>query len=531
MEKNKISMFGKLPDKVSNISQIDTYFNMFKSKDAISDDVYNDLNIEDLFHFSNRCVTPIGEMILYCRFRHLHRSGDNEKTEAIIDDVFKSISLRERLETILSKLSRRINCSVSGIFEISIKLSKWHKYIKFLPIIYVIVLILLWGFQLSTVFIVALVCMLIINTILHFWNKLYVETCVRPLIQLSMIKSAAVDISDSVDNYYDTKQIKDSIHIISKLEKKIFIFGLNKYLESDLAILLSFVVDFLKIFFLIEPIVINHLASKMIEIELHSKRLIDYIGEWDNLFSNASLRAWLADNNLRYSTPIVAKSEAHSFNAKEIYNPLIPNCVTNDVDISNTIIITGSNMSGKSTFLRTIGINIVSSYALNISYASYMRFMNYQLYSVLSVSDDINQSTSYFRSEVERVKYAIDMCSNSHPDCTNIVLIDEIFKGTNTIERISIANAVIKYFTRYNNTLVIVSTHDIELAKSFLGILDVFHFDETVEDKKISFDYKLKNGLEYTRNAIELLKYCNYPSEIIACAESNRSLINISFSL
>lgn len=143
------------------------------------------------------------------------------------------------------------------------------------------------------------------------------------------------------------------------------------------------------------------------------------------------------------------------------------------------------------------------------------------------VSDDINRATSYYLCEARRIKSIIDKCNDSQPNRTDIVLIDEIFKGTNTIERISIADAVIRYLVRRKSTLVIVSTHDIELARSFDRVLDTYHFDETMESGKLRFNYKLSPGIEYTRNAISLLRNCDYPEEIITQAERNTQTINM----
>ena len=93
---------------------------------------------------------------------------------------------------------------------------------------------------------------------------------------------------------------------------------------------------------------------------------------------------------------------------------MIPDCIANDIDITSTTIITRSNMSGKSTFLRTIGLNIISVYAMNTCFAQHMQLPDIKLYTVLSVSDNILESKSYYLSEVERVKVAIDGCVNSH---------------------------------------------------------------------------------------------------------------------
>lgn len=532
MRRNKYqSTFGTLQNKISNITHLDKYFKLFKSQNTlVSDEVYNDLNLENFFHYANRCVSPIGEMLLYYKLRHLSRNTNAASSEEVISNICDSEDIREQVESTLMNLSKGVGYSVADLLDIPKQLSKWHQYMKYLPAIYALILILLLIFgQISSLILVA-VLILLVNSLIHYWNKVYVDVHIRPLIQLSKLKSTAFALSQ-IDKWHDTKDIKDSINAINKLEKRYFTFGLNKYLESELALIFSAFIDIIKIAFLVEPIMTNNIACRDIESKLHSKRLIEYIGEWDVLFSIASLRTWLKENELAYSIPTFTTNTNHSLVAEAIYNPLVENCVTNDVNVNNTVIITGSNMSGKSTFLRTIGLNIVSSYALNTCYASSIHLSSFNLHTILSVSDDIVKSKSYYLSEVERIKAAIDVCSNSTSGSVNMVLIDEIFKGTNTAERISIANAVIKYFIKLKNTIAIVTTHDVELANSFDSLLDIYHFDESINSNQIYFDYKLKPGLEYNRNAISLLKYYHYPAEIISCAEENVNRIKDSFNV
>ena len=95
-----------------------------------------------------------------------------------------------------------------------------------------------------------------------------------------------------------------------------------------------------------------------------------------------------------------------------------------------------------------------------------------------------------------------------------LVFIDEIFKGTNTVERISIADAVIRHLSSLENTIAVVSTHDIELARGLETTLDTYHFNETIDSEQIRFSYTLIPGVVYTRNAISLLRLCGYPSSI-----------------
>ena len=131
-------------------------------------------------------------------------------------------------------------------------------------------------------------------------------------------------------------------------------------------------------------------------------------------------------------------------------------------------------------------------------------------------------------SEVLRIQSIVDKCTSADNHTTDFVFIDEIFKGTNTVERISIADAVIRHLSSMENTVAVVSTHDIELARGLEGTLDTYHFNETIDSEQIRFSYTLIPGVVYTRNAISLLRLCGYPSSIINKAEENAK--NIHFS-
>lgn len=522
-KKDTTTPFGKLKSDSSDIGQIRTYFDLFKNNaTAIADEQYNDLNLEDFFNYSNRCVTPVGEMLLYSRVRHISKSN-TEGREEIIALIGSNNNFREKVEDALSGLIDRGGFSTPSLLSLSINLSKWHRYLKFLPIIYIAIIGILWVFASQTVLLVSCLFILLCNTLIHYWNKSYVETDIRPLVQLHKVRSAAIKLIQ-IDQYNQSGQINESIDEISKLGKKVSVFTLNRWMESEFAIVITAAIEVIKAFFLIEPIVINTLSTKIGDINRHTRNLIDYLGEWDVLYSISSFRVWLKQNNLTWSMPSFTDVNGY-FNAKEMYHPLIADCVPNSIIIDKSVIITGSNMSGKSSFIKTIGVNIVAAYAMNMCFAKSMVLPNCRLHTVLSVSDDINSAQSYYYSEAQRIKLIIDQCNNSPLDSTNIVLIDEIFKGTNTIERISIANAVIQYFAKLNNTLVIVSTHDIELARSFEELLNTYHFSEQMEQAKLQFNYKLIAGVEYTRNAISILRNCDYPEEIIACAELNTQKI------
>ena len=198
--------------------------------------------------------------------------------------------------------------------------------------------------------------------------------------------------------------------------------------------------------------------------------------------------------------------------AKQVYHPLIVNCVPNNICVSNkSILLTGSNMSGKTSFIRTIGLNMITGLTINTCFAASMTIPRLRIYSVIRISDDLLNDKSYYFEEVLTIKSMIQKSINEKK---NLFLLDEIFKGTNTIERISAGKAVLSLLSK-NHNLVFVSTHDIELADMLSDEYELYHFSEIVNKNNVDFDYKLKEGKLKNRNAIRILQINEYPENII----------------
>ena len=168
-------------------------------------------------------------------------------------------------------------------------------------------------------------------------------------------------------------------------------------------------------------------------------------------------------------------------------------------------------MSGKTSFIRTIGLNVITGYTINTCFASEMNIPKLRIYSAIRISDDLMNNKSYYFEEVLTIK---DMLDKSADDHRNLFLLDEIFKGTNTIERIAAGKAVLSSLAN-NGNIVIVSTHDIELTELLDDTYDLYHFSEIVEEGSVGFDYKLKEGQLKNRNAIRILEINNYPKPLV----------------
>lgn len=231
---------------------------------------------------------------------------------------------------------------------------------------------------------------------------------------------------------------------------------------------------------------------------------LETIGEIEAIISLSII----LDVKKNCSFPIFDENKLPNINVKNMFHPLIKeeDAVLNDFSTScGTSIITGSNMSGKTTFLRCIGVNLILAYAGAPVCAEHMNVTYMKLFTSMRVNDDVSQGISTFYAEILRIKSMIEHVKNKS---SMICLIDEIFKGTNSADRIYGAKEVIKKLTN-EMTISIVSTHDFELCDleniKDQSILN-YHFEEYYENDNIKFDYKIKSGKCITTNAKYLLK-------------------------
>jgi hypothetical protein len=193
--------------------------------------------------------------------------------------------------------------------------------------------------------------------------------------------------------------------------------------------------------------------------------------------------------------------------AKELGHPMIPNDVrvTNPLRlIDNISIISGSNMSGKTTYLRTVGINIVLARAGGPVCAREMVCSDLHIVTSLRIADDLNEGISTFYAELKRIKQILDATKS---DPNTLLLIDEIFRGTNSVDRLEGAKTVITKLNKLN-AIGMMTTHDLELCdlQQTIPHIQNYSFTEYYENKKICFDYKIRNGRSQTTNAKYLME-------------------------
>lgn len=502
--------FGELKDDTFDFNLIELYFRKKDNSDAfqvLSDRTCNDLDFQELFMLIDRTNSKVGQQYLYNKLRTIPSSSSNAgEYEILIDRLTNEPDFRVSIQRQLKKLDKSDTYYISSLFhDEHIKPPKWFFIIRLLSLTSLLSLIM-WIFYSEMFFV--LLGVFIINIVIHYWNKKNLYQYLYSLPQLLRLNGVARELFKNDSLKAINPILPESISIIDKVRKRMSFFILEAKLEGDLGVFFWYIFELFKALFLLEPLllfgVLKQLDTKRREIE----DVFVYVGQIDALISIASLRKGLE----KFCIPEVTENQKIII-AKEGYHPLIPDCVTNSINVDKkSVLLTGSNMSGKTTFIRTIGINSITALTLNTCFADYFSLPRMKIFSAIRISDDLLNDKSYYFEEVLTIKEMITESKSGKP---NLFLLDEIYKGTNTVERISAGKAVLSSLTKADN-IVFISTHDIELADLLKDEFDLYHFSEKVDDKTVDFDYKLKEGKLKNRNAIKILQINDYPEDVIS---------------
>ncbi|SKC15250.1 MutS-related protein [Dyadobacter psychrophilus] len=240
----------------------------------------------------------------------------------------------------------------------------------------------------------------------------------------------------------------------------------------------------------------------------------DKLADWLEVLADAEAMNSLAGHafaNPEYIAPDVTDSPEFQIDTIAMGHPLIPleRRISNDFSVSgtgHTILVTGSNMSGKSTFLRTIGLNFVLAQMGAVVSAKTFKCAPVRVFSSMRTQDSLEESTSSFYAELKRLRKLLELADerNSAPV---FYLLDEILKGTNSSDRHRGAEALIRQL-HTKKASGLVSTHDLELGEwgATENYVHNFHFRSDVENGELLFDYRLHDGICKSFNASELMR-------------------------
>jgi hypothetical protein len=482
------------------------------AQQIIDDRTLNDLDFEDLFISLDRTSSSIGQQLLYSRLRVIPSNlSQSLKYDRYIECINANPDQKEDAIIQLSSLkSQGAYFLQSLFFGDQIAKPKWFWLVPAFSIF--VVLTLLLSILYKQAIIIAILLMSV-NTLIHLWNKNNVLGYSNSIPQLLKLHKIASILNQKGLFLESKERVANAIHGLNKIKRSAIFFKWEPKSFDEIAQIFDYLFDLIKGAFLIEPIVFFRLLKQIESNKTDIKTIYEAVGELDVAISLMTWRKSLP----YYCIPSFHNSASKTWDSDSIYHPLIENPISNDLKINHkSILLSGSNMSGKTTFIRTIGINALLSQTVNTACAKELSLSKFKIYSAIRISDDLFKDTSYYYEEVKTIKKFVD---ESRLEQFNLFLLDEIFKGTNTIERIASGKAVLTYLNDETN-LVFCSTHDLELIDYLQNEYEYFHFEETLEDDQLAFDYKLKKGSLNNTNAIRILEKNEFPNQITTEAKS-----------
>lgn len=508
-EKRIAEQFGEVPDGEDiELASIRKPWEFQRTRDplgTIDDTTWNDLDMDEVFARLDACQTSLGEESLYLL---LHRFPDDRETarrEELMELFDRSPELRLRLQVLLRRLGKRGNNGLAefiGSAEVRALKHAWvYGILVWLPAAFLP--LIPFHPVAGTVCALGAACA---NILVSFFVGKRIEQDGPPVRYFSSVIALCRNLCKIKDEGFAEfrREISENLSSLRGLQGALSGSVQNRAVASKMDSMMVFT----------RMILLSEIRSynKTVRLISRNKQRCRELCE-----KSAELDVAVAVLSFRKSLPYF--SEPHfirkmQLNVRELYHPLLHDPVPNSAAFAKSALITGSNASGKSTFLKAVAVNGILAASLNTCTARVYQAPKALVISSMAVRDSITSGESYYISEIKSLKRVLDHVSRTPCLC----FVDEILKGTNTAERIAASAAILQYLCR-RDCLCLVATHDIELTRILERDFENYHFSEQITDKDILFDYLIKPGPSTTTNAVRLLSYLDFDRGIVARAE------------
>lgn len=483
---------------------------MEKKTFQIDNITWNDLGLDDIFSRLNSCITSPGHDRLLFRLKNPYIDADIDYAEylSLIDEI-KEFSNNSEYSTIINMLSSISTLSKYKFADEinAFKNEKQQSNIKH----FIIDLLTVISFALIFVYpgpgIVAFFAMIAIAVSDYFKTKNIISSRLYVFNYLIRMINAVKKLKLSNTSGFDILQKK--INRIKEINEVFlpFMFG-TKIISQGARVTsnpLSILFDYLRMIFHLDIIKYNSMISFLKGHTKEAIELYEIIGDIDTAVAVNKFKE-------RYNVAKPIFDYETGINLIDAYHPLVENPVCNSINTRQGILITGCNASGKSTFLKTVAINVIFAQSFGFVFAKEYKAPFYKIYTSMALKDDITAGESYFVSEIKSLKRILDEVNND--SCKILCVVDEVLRGTNTVERIAASVEILSSLAK-DNVLCFLATHDIELTELLSDVFSNYHFTEEIKKDDVVFSYKLYEGAANSRNAIRLLSCLGYDDEIV----------------
>lgn len=517
-------IYGQVPEQEYEASDLERISHYFRRKAqgqkfVIDDITWNDLDMDRMYMLINQTISSPGEDVLYAMLRiPLFDREKIKERDQLVEFFATHEEERLKMQWILSEVGKTRLGSLSDTILALDGAPKVNPALHWgmLTLLLGTLLILLPLSPLHGFLVLFLLSIVNISIYFAGRDRKLIEIYLDCLTSLLRMLSAA-DHMETVK----WPQVQKQMDAISKGKKafaglrRLSVFLTSK--NADSGDPLQILMEYIRMVFHVDILTYNRVLR-----EVHGKsdrimEMLENMGELDAAISIASFREIL---------PLKCKPEFQDYDGtpvsvevEDLYHPLIQEPVANCMNAKGGTLVTGSNASGKSTFLKNMALNSLLAQTMGICTCSSYRAPFLKVMTSMALRDDLSGGESYFIVEIKSLKRILDESQKEEP---LLCIVDEVLRGTNTIERIAASSRILKELDR-PWVLSFAATHDIELSYILEGVYHNYHFEEEVREKEVVFNYLLQKGRATTRNAIKLLDMLGYEEKIVSDARNAAS--------
>lgn len=523
-KKNKAKLISKLKAQYGNINTkvydstelmniAHYYLNHKEGMEIVDDITWNDLDMNTLFAAMNTTQSSAGEEYLYYKLRTPSQKIDEvEEFDSIVRIMDENEDQRLKLQEKLHAIGHTIKLSLSTYIESFRELEASSKAIDYLCIALLIASIVSFAIfpQFGILFVLGV---LTFNIIKYYSEKALFDSyfiCIGYLVRLAknaseMSKLEGMD--PKIRSYLDDLEThaKPLMKIVSRAK------WIGSGDKSSGGNILDALMDYVRLITHIDLIQFKNTIDLVKDRSEDIEGLLRIIGYLESSIAVASYRNALPF----HAVPEFVNDKKLTIEITDGYHPLLAAPVANNIDVQKCVLLTGSNASGKSTFIKTVALCAVLSQTIATAPAHAFTTRFYRIYTSMALKDNLQNNESYYMVEIKSLKRILDAKDGENPV---LCFVDEVLRGTNTVERVAASSQILENMAQ-SNILCFAATHDIELTYLLEDTYENYHFKEMVTDNDVTFDYVLNKGRATTRNAIRLLKILGYDEKIIESAD------------
>ncbi|MDZ4257572.1 MAG: hypothetical protein U0974_05090 [Gemmatimonadales bacterium] len=468
---------------------------------------WDDLDLSTVLANIDHTETSLGLWQFYRRVRSGDAWSDTPWLDSVASRCESDPTLREEIGILLAAAGRPLGRGIEVLFRPDAIRDRWWYW--FFPLLAGSMLTVI----IATVFepgaLVLALPLVVLNMAARMLTAWQVPGLLSPMRQLTPLITLAERLHQMESISLVSPVTVNEITALRPLRRIGGWVSRNPLTSNELLVSMQ---EYLNLLFLLDA---NALLFGARHLRAHHdllRRTAEWIGGIDLARGVASLRA----EPRGWSIP--AWQTGRETTIIGAWHPLLPSPVRNDASwqAGRGLIITGANMSGKSTYLRTIGIAAVLARAINLCPAESWQGAPHRVRSLIGRSDDLLAGKSYYQVEAEGV---VGMMAEVRDRQPTLFLLDELLRGTNTVERLAAGEAVLRELLAHppeeSSHAVLVATHDGELVQLLADRYEPWHFQETITASGLHFDFRRHPGPATTRTAIALLASCGAPSAVI----------------